>query len=274
MATQIFKIVIIFWIFLIEWIGLISIVVASDLSVNQAVFTTGCTFGFREYGLRSNNIFKLSESMSLYFEPFNCRIYQTGSSYTAKLSATAIIESLTKPGTSQMIKLGELKFVLPQKDTELYADLTLNGVGDLPIDLYRISIILIDKKAQKKTSFSKRFRVGHTYIKAEMGLEKNSTIGNGKSSSVIFKSNTSTIYCNYRVRRIFSNSILKSVLIAEMVPGMEIGTVLETFSTNIEQHRIGSLELKPTGLAWTPGNYRLEFFIDEIYEHALQFRIE
>jgi len=275
MQTRIFIIVVILNIFLISWVGLISNVKAADgFTVQQVVFTTGCTFGFREYALRPNNIFKLNESMCLYIEPLNCKIYRTGATYSAKLTASAVIESLTKPGISQAIELGELKFVLPQKDTELYADLTLNGVGDLPVDLYKITITLIDTKTQKKTIFLKRFRVGHSYIKAEMGLQKSSSMGNGKNSMVIFKRTTPTIYCNYRIRRIFATSTLKSVLIAEMVPGIKIGTVFNTYSTNIGQNQSGCIEIKPTGSTWDPGNYRLEMSINGTYEHALQFRIE
>ena len=262
------------WIDFLAFIPMASPVNAEDFSINRVVFTTGCTFGYRQYALRSNNIFKFNSSMILYIEPLNCEMYRTGATYTAKLAATARIKSLTKPGVPQNIELGDLKFVLPKADDPLYADVTLNGAGDLPIDLYEITLTLLDKKTQKSASYSRKFRVGHSYIKAAIDIEKKRSGSNGKHFVAIIKRATPIIYCNYRVRRMFANSALKMVLIGESVAGKVLDTALDTYTTKLENQTKGSVEFSPAGELWDMGNYRLEIYLGDQYEHALQFRVE
>ncbi|MBN1352450.1 hypothetical protein JXJ21_23835 [candidate division KSB1 bacterium] len=247
---------------------------AAEFAIRQIILTTGYTVGFREYALRPTNLFKMNSAMNIYIEPANCTLYRTGATYSAKLQACASIESLTKPGIAQNIALGELKFVVQENDTLLYADLTLSGIGDLPIDLYKITITLTDLKSQSQTSISRKFRVGHSFIKAEITSQNQALGTNGKDSIVLLDRATPVVYCNYSVRRILANSTLKAVLIEEAPAGPNQDRIIDSFTTNLSNQRQGSIEFHPEGSEWHPGIYRLELYLGGMYEHTLQFRVE
>jgi len=243
----------------------------STFRIQRLLFTTGCTMGYREFALRPDNVFKAGAPMNLYIEPENCRLYPTGVSYTAKLTASAIIESLSRPGIANTIDLGELKFVLRKNDTPLYADLTLNGAGDLPLDLYRITVVLVDQKSNAQAICSRMFRVGHSYVKAALSAENT---GDGTNSQVIFKQSPAPVYCRFQVRQLFAASTIKFSLIAERVAGLELESLIDTFVTSKARKDEDIIEFKPEAGDWQKGIYRVEIFLDEAFEQALQFRVE
>jgi hypothetical protein len=245
----------------------------NNFSITRAVFITQTTEAFGKYSLRGNNLFTGGDDLSLYLEPRGCTLKKYRTGYKARLLARAIIESVTNPGLSQNIELGALEFAIPDLQTPLYANITLQEVGKLPLDLYKVSYILTDQATQQLVQFTKHFRVGPSYLEAALAASDTMTALTTQQPRFVFPPTWTRIYCFYKTRRIPGNSHLKAIWIAESVENYPPETVLETYSTDVTRLSEGYFFIAASEKTWSVGNYRVELYLNDEFEICLFFQI-
>ncbi|MCI0512679.1 hypothetical protein L0128_05665 [candidate division KSB1 bacterium] len=245
----------------------------NTFSITRAVFITQTTEEFGKYTLRGNNLFTVGDDLSLYLEPRGCTLKKYRTGYKARLIAHAIIESVTNPGLTQNVELGLLEFAVPDLKTPLYANITLQEVGKLPLDLYKVSYILTDQASQQQVQFSKHFRIGPSYLEAVLVPSDTMPAFEVPSPHPVFSRTGSSIYCHYKTRRIPPQSYLKAVWIAESTENYPPDAVLETYSTEVTRLSEGYFYKADSAKTWSPGNYRVELYLNDEFEICLFFQI-
>jgi hypothetical protein len=243
------------------------------LILQRVVFIDAATDGFGAYHLRANNIFEKTDNLSLYLEPVNCTVKKVPQGFKAQLSAVAVLQSVTNPALSQELQIGTMEFIFPGKEVGLYADINLLDVGKLPIDLYQLKMTLFDVDSRQSACFSRKFRVGPSYVQAVLTESESAEYAENLKSKSAFASSTAPIYCLFRPRRIPPESVLNSVFYAENVDGLPPDSMLKKFSAPIERFQPGKFAIHPPTEKWGIGNYRLELFINEEFELVLFFRV-
>lgn len=266
---------IIFLIISIQALGNKQAAIATEpFTIKRVVFINGSSESFGDYKLKSTNIFEEGDNLSLYFEPENCTLSKNGRGYKAQIQGTAVLSSVTNPSLTQTLDLGRMEFVIPNQDIQMYADITLMDVGKLPIDLYELKMTLTDFSSKSAYEFSKKFRVGPTYIQA-MVAATNSTIFDPKLKTFpVFPADSSKIFCLYKPRRVPDGSQMRSILIAESVEGFAPETNIESLTVEVKRFKEGNFLIEGPEGGWKAGNYRLEFFMNDIFEIALFFRVK
>ncbi len=89
-----------------------------------------------------------------------------------------------------------------------------------------------------------------------------------------FKASTSAIFARWHGRGLSKNATIRAVFIAENVANVSANSQIDEMeATAAAANSGGSFELSRPEQAWTPGDYRLEFYLDDALAETVKFKI-
>jgi hypothetical protein len=89
-----------------------------------------------------------------------------------------------------------------------------------------------------------------------------------------FKTSAPAIYARWHGRGLSENATIRAVFIAENVPDVSANSQIDEMETTVAAANSGgSFELSRPGQTWTPGDYRVEFYLDDALAGTVKFKI-
>jgi len=242
--------------------------------IKRAVFINRSTEQFDEFALKSNNLFKEGDHLSIYLEPQNCTLKKVSEGLKAQIGTKAVLSSVSNPNLSQNIDLGILVFVIPSEQMNLYADITFLDVGKLPIDLYKLEVEVVDIFSHQQNIFTRQFRVGPSYIQAVVTPNDVAPAVYESRDAPIFAPASPRIYCHFKTRRIPVKSILRANCIAECAENYQDEHVVASKTMEITRFEKYQFYFDSPKTGWNKGVYRVELRVNKVFEIAVYFRVK
>lgn len=89
-----------------------------------------------------------------------------------------------------------------------------------------------------------------------------------------FKGDTSTIYARWHGRGLRPNAQVRAVFIADKIPDVEPNSQIDEMETTaVAADSGGSFALSRPDEGWIPGEYRVEFYLDDTLAETIKFKI-
>jgi hypothetical protein len=89
-----------------------------------------------------------------------------------------------------------------------------------------------------------------------------------------FKTETPTIYARWHGRGLRQNAAIRAVFIAENVEGVPPNSQIDEMETTAAATDSGgSFALSRPEEGWTPGEYRVDLYLDDALAESLKFKI-